>query len=313
MNTPTTYQKVHHLAYSTNFPNDNMGSFLHTLEREQEKNPDTTNIVPTSTPTTSTPKKLTGDQLIDLITYSLTTLVNDQQNEHRRNNTCDAQISHNYTEEELVEQWYNSYKDARDYTNLTEKEQHDFERDILVMLIHQPLLILDMHSMLAHTLTNFGWTPSDIPTHVLEINEGDDHFLLFPRNWHTLDTLFTDMDRAYKFLDYVSEHYETGSDYDAIYEEGGQVDASIPRLLAKVSASILGVSLTNAEVATLAEYDNCDYYHLTKAESRALLQHLDIKRLGFYYDVELFRKTGAVLSHDGLVYKPVEAVKMRLS
>lgn len=312
MNTPTTYQQVHHLAYSTNFPNDNMDSFLHTLAREQEKNPDTTNIVPEHTPTTSTPTKLTSDQLVDLITYSLTTLEEDQQNENRRNNTSDAQISHNYTEEELVEQWYNSYQQAT-YNNLTKKQQQDFELDTLVMLIHQPLLILDMHSMLAQTLTNYGWTPSEIPTHVLEINEGDEHFLLFPRSLHTLDTLFTDMNKGVKFLDYLREHYETGSDYDAIYEEDCEVDASIPRLLAKVSASVLNVELTEAEVATLAEYDNCDYYHLTKAESRALLQHLDIKRFGFYYDVELFKKTGAVLSHDGLVYKPVKAVKMRLN
>ena len=313
MNTPTTYQKVHHLAYSTNFPNDNMDSFLHTLELEREKNPDTTNIVPTSTPTTSTPTKLTGDQLIDLITYSLTTLEEDQQNENRHNNTLDAQISHNYTEEELEEEWYESYKNAHNYNSLTEKGKKDFERNTFHLLIHQPLLILDMRSMLAQMLTNFGWTPSEIPTHVLEINEGDDHFILFPRSVHTVESLFTDPDKGGKFLDYMSEHYKTGSDYDALYVEGGEVDAYIPRLLAKVSASVLNVELTNAEVATLAQYANCDYYRLTRAESRALLQHLDIKRFGFYYDVELFRRTGAVLSADGLVYKPGQAVKMRLS
>lgn len=313
MNTPTTYQKLHHLAYTTNYPNDNMDSFLHDLEQEQVWNTDT-NIVPTHTPTIYTPKKLTHDQLLDLITNSLTTLVNDQHNDNRHNNTLDAQISHNYTEEELVEQWYNSYKQARGYTSLTEKEQHDFERDILVMLLHQPLLILNMHSMLAHTLTTYGWTPSDIPTHVLEINDDGDHFLLFPRNWHTLDTLFTDMNKAYQFLDYLSEHYETGSDYDAIYEENCEIDGAIPCLLAKVSASILGVSLSNAEVSTLAQYANCDYYHLTKAESRALIQHLGMKMIdSFDQNVELFKKTGAVLSHDGLVYKPVKALKMHLS
>lgn len=313
MNTTSVYQTIHHLAYTTNYPNDNTQDFLDNLEQEQERNTDTTNIVPPHTPTTHTPTKLTNDQLIDLITYSLTTLEKDQQNENRHNNTLDAQISHNYTEEELVEQWYNSYKNAHNYTNLNEKQQ-DFELDTLVMLIHQPLLILDMHSMLAHTLTDYGWTPSDIPTHVLEINDDGDHFLLFPRSLHTLDTLFTDMNRAYQFLDYLSEHYETGSDYDAIYEEGGEVDDSIPRLLAKVSASVLNVELTNAEVATLAEYDNCDYYHLTKAESRALVQHLGMKMIdSFDQNVELFKKTGAVLSHDGLVYKPVEAVKMHLS
>lgn len=217
---------------------------------------DTTNAVPTDTPSTLTGRPLTPDEVKTVIYRDVHELYADTEARYTISEGGTSPLTpiapEGFDENVFISMWTKDYRKANDYEHMSDEEKDAFDKKIRDFWNTHDFYIVDLNAQLGELLHAFGWDKSKTAFHALAYHDYNlDDFLIIPENGEKVeDMLCADAKEARSLDSFISHSTpdlciaERVNTYD--------VDVDVVRAFAEAYANLNNIELSDSVLRILA-------------------------------------------------------------
>lgn len=273
------------------------------------KSGDTANVVPTVTPSTLTGRRLTEEEVKEVLYSSAHDLYADIEARDTINeggtSTLTPIVPDYYDENEFTEMWVEDYRKASGYEHMSDDEQFAFDEETGDFLEEHALYVVDLNSELGTLLHAFGWDKSQTAFHAFAVRYAYYNFLIVPENGAKLESiLFVKPEEATRFSEFAIRKGVTVNIDNRVNPD--DFDVEVVGGFAVAYASLNNIELSDSVLGILADKaaDNAELFALPldSVEGRALATLWGIPAQPSFADNLALYKAHEVIALNGNVY-----------
>lgn len=278
----------------------------HALERG-----DTTNAVPTDTPSTLTGRPLTPDEVKTVIYRDVHELYADTEARYTISDgetpTLTPITPEGFDENMFTTMWTKEYCKANDYEHMSEQEQDAFDKKTLDFWNTHVFYIVDLNAQLGELLQSFGWDKSKTAFPALAYYDKYElaNFLIIPENGGKVeDMLCADPKEARSLGSFISHSTPELCIDERVNGYAARVD--VLRCFAEAYASLHDIELSDSVLRILANMaaDQAKVFALplNTVDGRALATLWGIPEEPSFADNLTLYQAHQVIVRDGTIY-----------
>lgn len=272
------------------------------------KSGDTTNAVPTDTPSTLTGRSLTPDEVKTVIYSAVHDAYADIEARDTINEGGTSPLTPIAPEGfDFITMWTKDYRKANDYEHMSDDEQDAFDKKTRDIWNTHGFYIVDLNGQLGELLHAFGWDKSHTAFHAFAYYDKYefDNFLIIPGNGGKVENMLcADAKEARSLGSFISHSTPELYIDERVNGYAARVDAL--RCFAEAYANLHDIELSDSVLRILANMaaDSAEVYALSleTVEGRALATLWGIPEQPSFADNLALYQAHQVIVRDGTIY-----------